>query len=252
MNCTQIRIYLSPYLDSELDPTTTFEISRHLEGCEQCARLFEAEACLERAIRDQLRQPVGDEEQVVEDVLARVLMPRHNFPSWRALTAVAAILLALAAIAYHFTIHRSDAAPQLLAMAAKDHRRHILGEVSPEVVTSDPTALASFFEGKLNGEIGSLPTGDGWEIAGGRVCNFEGVPVAFVSLRYHGIPVSVVDVPTIDVERALEHSATVPLEDRCFELQGGRGVLRRTSAGLRAVFGDLEMSTLEQVVQAAR
>ena len=50
MKCQQARIYLSPYLDSELDPTTTYEVSRHLESCPDCARLFAAEEDLERAI----------------------------------------------------------------------------------------------------------------------------------------------------------------------------------------------------------
>ena len=44
---------------------------------------------------------------------------------------------------------KSRRVPALISMAADDHHRYILGELPPELLTHDATALAAFFEGHL-------------------------------------------------------------------------------------------------------
>ena len=44
MKCHDARKWISPYIDSELDPTKTFELSQHLENCESCKTRFGREA----------------------------------------------------------------------------------------------------------------------------------------------------------------------------------------------------------------
>lgn len=254
MKCQQARIFLSPYLDSEFDPTTTYEVSRHLQSCTDCAQIFAAEEALERAIGERLRRPEGDEQRIIERGLSHILHQGRRFVGWRAFFGAAALLLALGLFAYRTTAGGSGRVPELIAMAAEDHHRYLLGELTPELVTRDPSDLAAFFEGQLAVAMGSLPNGAGWELEGARVCRFQGNPVGFVTLRYHGIPVSVVDVPDTDAdaERARGRGSDLHSDGRCFELEGGRGILRRTPSGLRVAFGDLEMAKLEEVVRAAR
>lgn len=252
MKCQQAHVFLSPYLDSELDPTTTYEVSRHLEGCPDCAQLFGAEEVLERTIGEQLRLPEGDEQELIERGLSNLFAHRRRFVGRRAFLTAASVILLLGLLAHRMTTGESRRVPALISMAADDHHRYILGELTPEFLTHDASALAAFFEGRLAGEIGALPSGNGWELEGARVCRFEGSPVGFVTLRYHGIPVSVVDVPTVDGKSAPGDSSASTVADRGFELQGGRGILRRTAAGLRVAFGDVEMAKLEEVIQAAR
>ena len=43
MNCREARTWMSPYLDSELGPTKTFEVSEHLRTCAACERRFDRE-----------------------------------------------------------------------------------------------------------------------------------------------------------------------------------------------------------------
>lgn len=50
MTCVDARRRISPYLDSELDPTTTFEISEHLRLCEACRDRFEAERLVDQEL----------------------------------------------------------------------------------------------------------------------------------------------------------------------------------------------------------
>lgn len=54
MNCQECRRWWSPYLDSELDATKTFEISEHLRVCECCRTRFDREAEIDALTRERL------------------------------------------------------------------------------------------------------------------------------------------------------------------------------------------------------
>lgn len=56
MNCQETRKWISPYLDSELDPTKTFEVSQHLESCEPCRDRFEKEGRADALMAAALRR----------------------------------------------------------------------------------------------------------------------------------------------------------------------------------------------------
>lgn len=58
MTCSECRRWWSPYLDSELDASKTFEVSEHLRLCEACRLRFEQEARVEGLIKE--RMSVGD------------------------------------------------------------------------------------------------------------------------------------------------------------------------------------------------
>ena len=55
MTCDQCRRWWSPYLDSELDASKTFEVSEHLRVCEACRTRFENEKDMDIWMRDRLR-----------------------------------------------------------------------------------------------------------------------------------------------------------------------------------------------------
>ncbi|GIK23640.1 MAG: hypothetical protein BroJett005_30540 [Ignavibacteriota bacterium] len=76
MNCREARRCLSPYLDSELDPTTTFAISEHLRVCDDCRRRFEAERGVDQAVVAKLSV-----ESVPDEVWREVVRPLRT-PRW--------------------------------------------------------------------------------------------------------------------------------------------------------------------------
>ena len=248
MKCRDALRHLSPYIDSELDATRTYEISRHLIACPTCSKRFEEEETLERAIAERLREPGGDESEMLERALSGAVSPRRR-PGLLRVAVIAACVALLGLLAYRLTTGGTEPIPELVAMVAKDHQRYLLGELEPELSTMDAAAVHSFFLGRLDGEMGALPTGDEWQFEGARVCRFHEQRVGFVTLRYHGIPISVVDVP--DGAGSPAADAGPSAHDRCFELEGGRGILRRTRAGFRAAFGAVEMARLEEIVAAA-
>ncbi len=60
MTCAEVLRYLSPYLDSELDPRTSFDLAEHLARCEPCAARVRGEERLEAALASALRGGVAD------------------------------------------------------------------------------------------------------------------------------------------------------------------------------------------------
>ncbi len=54
MKCHEAQKWFSPYLDSELDQTKTFEVSQHLQNCTSCTRRFEAERRADKLMVDSL------------------------------------------------------------------------------------------------------------------------------------------------------------------------------------------------------
>jgi len=99
MDCRETRKWLSPYLDSELERTKTFEVSEHLRVCPPCAERFDqerrAEACFRTSInRDTMPRAVWD--RISRDVAT---------PAWvRALkgrrTLAIAAMIALVVLAW--------------------------------------------------------------------------------------------------------------------------------------------------------
>lgn len=59
MKCQDTIAFMGPYLDSELDPTTTFRIQAHLARCETCRERFAQEERLERRLASSLRRSPG-------------------------------------------------------------------------------------------------------------------------------------------------------------------------------------------------
>ena len=78
MKCEDVIHFVGPYLDSELDPTTTFQIQAHLSQCSMCRTRFEREHELECRINQSLQRTIGlDDEVRWNQILHRALpMPR--------------------------------------------------------------------------------------------------------------------------------------------------------------------------------
>lgn len=90
MNCRDTRRWMSPYLDSELGKTKTFEISEHLRQCEPCAERFEREGYVDGLLADRLRQTPGlDWDEVLRTAMRK---PRVFRPFQLSVLGLAACL----------------------------------------------------------------------------------------------------------------------------------------------------------------
>ena len=76
MNCKEARNWMSPYLDSELGQTKTFEVSEHLRRCPKCTKRFDSEREVDDTMRSRLVQ------QSMPDELWSGFQRELTVPSW--------------------------------------------------------------------------------------------------------------------------------------------------------------------------
>ena len=88
MKCVEVVQFVGPYLDSELDTTTTFQIQAHLAKCPSCHARYEQEHDLERKISNSLRgvHDTGNDVrwmQILERALPQQsVRQRKRVPMW--------------------------------------------------------------------------------------------------------------------------------------------------------------------------
>lgn len=115
MNCRETRKWLSPYLDSELEQTKTFEVSEHLRVCSECAERFETERNAEVLVRASL------ERETMPPALWQKITSDVSTPSWVRRLAGRGVLSLAAVVALAFVTWgvlpsgTSDASPTWLA-----------------------------------------------------------------------------------------------------------------------------------------
>jgi anti-sigma factor (TIGR02949 family) len=112
MNCTDVIQYLGPYLDSELDVSTTAQVQAHLSRCPRCCERFDQEQALEDRIAESLKSSATPDDGRRWERILRRAVPRPEVSArrwgvamvragshganWIALVASLVILAALA------------------------------------------------------------------------------------------------------------------------------------------------------------
>jgi anti-sigma factor RsiW len=195
MRCEDVRKYVSPYLDSELDGKTSFEIVRHLELCAECRTRFEAEEVVEKRIASFLRQPQAGDEELWRRALEKALRrPRRRVG--RVIAAAAAGML-LALGVWQLAGSRTADLVGLLRkdyLAARQKANHL------DVASSDPDPVRRFFKDRMNMAV-TIPPVSHMELQGGRACSLNGVPTAFILYRCGREPVSLCVFPEAQLGR---------------------------------------------------
>lgn len=187
MKCEDARRYVGPYLDSELDPKTSFEVARHLEACAGCKARFESEGVLERALAKELACPEPGDDAIWDRALRRAQGRRRWRPStwlgasWRWAAGVSGGLAAAAALAWILALGGDGLASDL----RKDYQKHARGASPLELSSRNPREVEDFFKDRMGLSV-PVPVPAGWELLGGRKCALRGIPTAFILYRREG------------------------------------------------------------------
>lgn len=244
MKCNDVLGFLSPYLDSELDRDTTWRIAGHLQACPSCRERFEREARLERAIAERLKAAEGDESEVFDRVLARVLAGRSRRRRWM-LPAVAACLALASLLAWGVlgswpareeSARAGPLVAKLLDSALSDHREFVSGRIGPDGTWVQARA---HLEEALGQPLPALASDSLWRIEGLRLCRLGTWKTAFVMGRRGDDPVSLFLLPPGSVPADLEREAA---RTPCFHLEEGLcGVLALRERWVTVAVGGCEM-----------
>jgi anti-sigma factor RsiW len=174
MRCEDARRYAGPYLDSELDPRTSLDVSRHLEGCADCKARFDSEGVLERAMAMEVARPEPGDEALWDRVVRRTRGRRK----WRWAAGISGGLAAAGALVWVLALGGDGLASEL----REDYRKHARGGSPLELSSRDPKEVEEFFKARMGLSV-PVPVPAGWELRGGRKCALRGVPTAFLLYR---------------------------------------------------------------------
>lgn len=187
MTCDDVRKFLGPFLDSELDARTSYELGLHLNDCASCRDRVERE----RRLEAEIALAAGRDESTPEmwnRALGR-LQPKRRWWPW----AAAALVLAAGAVALLL-----PARPDLLRTAIADHDELLDGRFSPDVATQDADRAAAYLREKVPVSA-ALPAAPDCLIVGVRLCFFHGHPVGLVIYRLQEGSASLFLVPNSEM-----------------------------------------------------
>jgi anti-sigma factor RsiW len=213
MKCEDVRRYVGPYLDSELDPKTSFEIARHLEACPDCKGRVEAEGRLERAVARELARPQAGDDALWERALARARASRPR--RWRRAGLASGGLAAAGVLAWLLAFGGNGLAADL----RKDYWKYARGDSPLELSSADPREVEAFFKDRMGLSV-PVPVPAGWELRGGRKCSLRGIPTAFLLYRLRDRDVTAYVFPGDHLDRFREARALHdPLMDEAAEVR---------------------------------
>jgi anti-sigma factor RsiW len=212
MNCEDMRMYLSAYLDDELEVAESLRLERHLGECRECRQVQEAQLALRSALRDPdlYFQPSADFANRIASAVrqqAKKEARQHssgfewNWFDWfrmgslQWISAGAVLVIMVTAATWLILNKTRSSHEQLIASnVLTAHIRSLQAGHLVDVPSSDRHTVKPWFQGKLDF---APPVPDlselGWVLIGGRLDYVDGRPVAAViyQRRMHNINVFV-------------------------------------------------------------
>lgn len=255
MRCHEVRQFLGPYLDSELDAKTTQEIESHLESCTDCARVFASEETLDTRIFAALRQ--GPRTPAIWEKLEARITPARRFARFTRSHPLVSALVAVAAaacVAVLAVLNWPGTPPLELAAAAEKHHRAYVDQVmAPEFTGSVPAQVAQRLGDRLDAAAFScLPSKAAFTSTGARLCNLSGTPVAWIFGRYDGQPVSVLVFKKSELARFPATKRQMEVTDGVLCTRAGRYQFAARVVGDHVVcaIGNTSMAELDELVKS--
>ena len=183
--CGDVLDRLSPFLDDELDPVTSREVSQHLESCPSCAAAMDRQRKLNESLRRDLayhRSPDLLRARIMRDTRAAVRLDgarsRPAARPWIWMMSAAAVVVVVGG-AWLATLSTDRADDQVAHEAVSSHIRSLMASHLTDVTSTDQHTVKPWFAGKLDF---SPPVTDfaaaGYPLVGGRLDYLQGHSVA--------------------------------------------------------------------------
>lgn len=207
MECQEVRVYLSAYIDDALTAEERETVARHLSACESCSTFLALELKTKRLLQERLPQPQlpsGLRERIVRGFAeAEPMTPERwwRLPWWlrrpAAIVAMACAFVLLLALAIFYATPRSTHASPFVRDSVEGHVKCLLGEQTMEVKFATLEELARWFKERLNFPV-RLPRFASQEQSGlweGRISLMGGERAGQLFYRWKGHTLSLFVLP---------------------------------------------------------
>ena len=230
MECRDVLDRLSPFVDDELDPVASREISQHLKSCPSCTAALARQRELGESLRRDLeyhRAPDLLRARVMREVRGaerREVAP-SRFPAlpWRWLSAAAAVVAVVGGTWMVATLPRDRGDEATAREAVSGHIRSLMANHLTDVASTDQHTVKPWFSGKLDF---SPPVTDfagaDYPLTGGRLDYLQGHSVAALVYMHRKHIINVFVWPMASAREELAPAVT----------QRGFHVIHGTHAGM--------------------
>ena len=246
MDCHETQRWLPAYLDGELDLVNAMAIEEHLETCARCAQAQRSQQAVQAVIRGSglyAPAPIALQQRIqasLRQADSSARAPRLLRWRWYSLAAALACIAILA-----WGLGRAwvvPAADDRLAMEVLDsHVRSLMTDHLTDVVSSDRHTVKPWFAGKVDFSptVEDLAS-QGYPLAGGRVDELDGRPVAALVYQRQRHIINLFSWPTPEA-----HDTPVAVESH-----QGYNELHWTQSGMTYwAVSDLNVDELQAFVQ---
>lgn len=194
MTCQELVRSIDAFLDDELSVMETLKVQGHLAFCGSCRTVVESEAKLRAFVEAEALQDVAPAHlrerilRAIEEEPAREGR-RRRASSLRRLVPLLGLLAgaAVAGLLLTFTLQRAKEGPSLNTEVVRQHLTVSRGETALDLVSQDPSQIASWLQTRLGFPIKLPPLAKpGERLIGARLSSIANVKAAQLIYEWAG------------------------------------------------------------------
>ena len=209
MDCGEIKEYLYPFIDGELDSQNSLIVKEHLSICPVCNLEWGREKKIDSLIRQYILKeeaPFALKETIFNRIEGFKNVKVFPFVFHRLRPVLVTAWVALLAVVITFpTVLKKIRTFPVFSESISSHIEYLQGGLPVEIVSNNPQDVKNWFQGKVDFAI-MVPdlSQKGVNLIGARLCHIREKKVAYLMYEKngHNISLFIIDIKGINIPKA--------------------------------------------------